>query len=39
MAQDGSNRDWRQADSEFEPALILTWILGVALVAFLATTL
>lgn len=39
MAQHESNRDWRQADNEFEPALILTWILGIALAAFLATTL
>jgi hypothetical protein len=30
-------REWQQRDTLFDPALVLTWVLGMAVAVFIAT--
>jgi hypothetical protein len=30
-------REWRQRDAAFDPAVVLTWVLGMGVAVFIAT--
>lgn len=32
-----SDYDWRRADEQLEPAVVMTWVLGIAAAVLLAT--
>jgi hypothetical protein len=34
---DYQEREWQQRDTRFDPAVVLTWILGMGVAAFIAT--
>lgn len=39
MIQHKSDYDWQRADERLEPALLLTWVLGIAAAVLMATAL
>lgn len=34
---DYQERDWQQRDARFDPAVVLTWVLGMGVAVFIAT--
>jgi hypothetical protein len=34
---DHQPHDWHQADTLFDPAVVLTWVLGMSVAVFIAT--
>jgi hypothetical protein len=35
---DYQERDWQRRDARFDPAVVLTWVLGMGVAVFIATT-